>query len=735
MYAKLVLRNVRRSVKDYMIYIMTLTICVMLFYAFLSISSDYYHPNLGVEYDIAMLGDMVKYSVCAIALLLFFLTAYVNRYMIHQKQKEFALQTLMGMEQRTTARLFFAETLCMGMVSVILGIALGMVASQFVTAMLLSSFGEKYRITWTLFPDTTALTVGVFLLIFGLIGFKNVKTIRKIRIIDMLNAGKQGDGDFKKSLFMPVLSVLLVLVKLIMVRTAFVCLTDYYDPRFAFPAKIMYWGNLLLPILGLFSFLVWTFWKKRKTDIFIFIWMLSALLEGSFAASVPGIVYKYYLPYHGGLVRQYQMILIADMIYFVCALFYLSGGFLTAWKERSVERKYRGENLFFYGQLLSKLKTTTKTMSVITITMALSVFLFAAVPALVGWAQGYLDLRAVFDIQIFSSYNKVYEEADLKPEDFGAVTTYLEEKGIEVREDCLVEMYLPKKEQFRQRIKYEFPVRAISLSDYNMLRNMCGYEAVALADDRFMVHFQSIMMEEERREFLEENAVLDTDGGTLLLSEDSSRDEALGETLYNSYTDAIYIVPDEICRKLFYVVTNRYLNTVSPLSIEQVSELERFFAGRYPNTDESRAGHVVQTRTYQVNDSRAGMFTIKIAMTYGALVLLIICFTVLSLQLLSDAPSYHYRFGILRNMGVDEAAINRLAVRQIAVWFGMPVLVSLAISVVATAFFFRTISAEITAYIGAGVLCGQVAVIAVILALLLLCYFAATWILFIRAVK
>ena len=52
MYAKLVFRNAKRSVKDYLIYIVTMTICVTLFYAFLSVSSRYYHPDIGSAYDL-----------------------------------------------------------------------------------------------------------------------------------------------------------------------------------------------------------------------------------------------------------------------------------------------------------------------------------------------------------------------------------------------------------------------------------------------------------------------------------------------------------------------------------------------------------------------------------------------------------------------------------------------------------------------------------------------------------
>ena len=41
MYAKLALRNVKRSAKDYLIYVITLILSVGLFYGFMSIASPY----------------------------------------------------------------------------------------------------------------------------------------------------------------------------------------------------------------------------------------------------------------------------------------------------------------------------------------------------------------------------------------------------------------------------------------------------------------------------------------------------------------------------------------------------------------------------------------------------------------------------------------------------------------------------------------------------------------------
>ena len=134
MYAKLILRSARRSARDYLVYIVTLTICTTLFYAFLSVSSRFYKPDIGVEYNFTVLSDGMKVAICAVTLLLVFLIRFVNRYMLHSRQQEFALEAMMGMEQRTIGRLFFAETLIMGGAAVIMGIGLGAVCSQFPTS-------------------------------------------------------------------------------------------------------------------------------------------------------------------------------------------------------------------------------------------------------------------------------------------------------------------------------------------------------------------------------------------------------------------------------------------------------------------------------------------------------------------------------------------------------------------------------------------------------------------------
>ena len=118
-----------------------------------------------------------------ITLLLLFLIRFVNHYMLRRKQKEFAVQSIMGMEQKTIGRIFFAETLIMGIFSILIGIFFGVFCSQFITAMLLTAYGKSYEISWTLFPDTVLLTVVFFVASFFVVGIFNTRTIQKTKLL------------------------------------------------------------------------------------------------------------------------------------------------------------------------------------------------------------------------------------------------------------------------------------------------------------------------------------------------------------------------------------------------------------------------------------------------------------------------------------------------------------------------------------------------------------------------
>lgn len=753
MYTKLILQNVKRSAKDYLIYTVTLTICATLFYAFLSITSCYYHPETGAEYDFSILGDNMKLAIVSITLLILFLIRYVNSYMLRHRQKEFAVQSVLGMEQRLIGWLFFAETFVLGTVCVFAGIFLGMFCSQLITALLLSQYGLEFRLSFMLFPDTVLLTLGYFALSLLAVGLFNVRTLRRIKIIDMLHADRQNDAGLEKSRYMTVLTVLHGILLAVMILSGLSNMRYYFDPRFPLPVRVMFYGVLLAPALALLWPLVWLVrqfaGRRQRFETLLVPELLLTLLNSCFFASVPRICTRYQISFGTSAlgsdtgVNTYLMYLTAELIYLICGLIYLSGKMLCLWKEKKPAHTYSGQNLFFFGQIISRLTTTAKSMTMICLTLVLSLFLFLAAPALTEWADGYLDLRALYDVQISTAYNNVYEESALPAGDYEPVSAFLKAHQIETETDCIFNLCLPRREEFHNRVKWDFPVVAISLSDYNTLRTMLGYAPVSLKENEFVTQWQRIATEEERETFLAEHAKVQTDAGTLTMATTQDEalpngkgpvyyTEALGETLYNRYTDVIYVFPDAVCEQLMPVMRNRYIQTRKPIAYADAIKLQEIFMEQYPEEPAEGEGvnYYLRTRTEQRNSTKAAIFITHAAMIYSGLVLMVICLTVLSLQQLLDASQYRYRFGVLRKMGVEESDIGKLIVKQLSVWFGLPVTVAVLTAVVLILYFFSTIREQIAAYIGFGALAAQVAVTALTLSILLVCYFTSTWILF-----
>ena len=500
MYAKLALENVKKSTKDYLIYIVTLTACISMFYAFLSISSNYYDPNIGAEFNLDILGDGIKYAILLITVLLMFLMQYVNHFMIQRRKREFAIQSIIGMEQSTIARLFFVESLIMGIFSLIVGIGLGGVFSQFITAMLLQMYHKPFEFSFMLFPDTIILTILFFCICFATVGLSQVRTIRKIKIIDMLNADRKNDilGTPHKWIYklFPVNFVLYLLITFYNIRT----LSYYFNGEFELVIKIWSAISIIVPILMLITHIRERFRRKEQNTVKqLFLIECICLLELIILSILP--VFKVYLamPMDKGAFNVYMGFLFWCVVFGVSVFFVLFSNYLLVIKER---QKYKEENLFFFGQLLSKLKSKTLSMTLICLTLTLSMALFFVTPLLVGWAQGFLEKRVPFDIQISSDYIGmqsgyigIQSEKELPVTDYSFLDSFIE-KNISVRDDCSFKTYFVNKTDFYNQLensrKNASPITAISLSDYNHLLKMAGYDEISLRDHEFTTQSLSI---------------------------------------------------------------------------------------------------------------------------------------------------------------------------------------------------------------------------------------------------
>ena len=105
---KLIFRNVHKNIRDYLIYFLTLTLSVSLFYAFNSISDQPAFSDMGITgsflYD--QLGILLSALSVVIAVVLAFLIIYANQFLLKRRKKELGVYMVLGMKKRRISRLF-----------------------------------------------------------------------------------------------------------------------------------------------------------------------------------------------------------------------------------------------------------------------------------------------------------------------------------------------------------------------------------------------------------------------------------------------------------------------------------------------------------------------------------------------------------------------------------------------------------------------------------------------------
>lgn len=197
MYHKLALRNIRRSVKDYAIYFITLLLGVAVFYAFNSIGSQQILFDLkssSSERQFETTQQILSMFSGVIAFVLAFLVLYANRFLIRRRKQEFGTYLLLGMTPARVSSVVLYETVLVGLVSLVVGLILGILVSQalsFFTASLLGETMKNYRFVFSF--DGFVATLVCFALIYLVVALFNVASVARCKLIDLLYADKKNE--------------------------------------------------------------------------------------------------------------------------------------------------------------------------------------------------------------------------------------------------------------------------------------------------------------------------------------------------------------------------------------------------------------------------------------------------------------------------------------------------------------------------------------------------------------
>jgi hypothetical protein len=623
MYVKLAKGNAKKSIKDYLIYFITITICVSLFYAITSLSSSSYELITEESYNFRALKLILQYATYVITATLILLIAYVNKYMIIRRKREFATYVLLGAEQKSVALMFFIETLIIGILAIIAGIFIGTLFSQAITAIVLISAKQEVIFSLKLYMDTLGITFIFFISMFYIIGLYNVIVLRKIKLIDMLNAHKQVEFQFKRS--GKVYSRIFALSVILYVICGS-CTIKLMNLKIDYSVKsLMYIG------ISLITFIVGTY-----------------------------------------------------------ALFYSISYIMIYIKNKWVNFKYEGTNLFLIGSIVSKIKTAPILMATISMTFLGAMISFIITIVMAQWALGYLDMRVPYDIDIRNNYSTNFlSEADINdvkelPKlDYSEVIDYLNDNRYDVKDYCQIEKYIVNINENSKSIS------AIRLSDFNKLRSMLGYEEIELKDNEFTTQWHNAITDEVINNYVSKNPSLNIGGETYNISDNSAYKESIGEGIYRS-TESIIILPDKVCDNLNFVETNFVANIKNEMSYEEANYFQNSYINDWfikNNSDfvkkYSTEGDItfrvidLRIKSLETNNILNTTLAMRILGIYLGVVLLMISLTILSLSQLSDSIEHKDRFNVLRKLGIEENEVNKIILKQISVYFIVPIAIAI----------------------------------------------------------
>lgn len=683
MYAKLAINNGKRSIKDYLIYFITITLCVSLFYAFMSLSSSDYEFITEDSYNFEMLTVILKYVTYIITALLILLIGYVNKYMIKRRQKEFATYILLGAEQRNVALMFFIETLFIGLISVGIGIFIGMLFSQVVTALILITAKQQLTFSIRLYTDTVLITVIFFLAMFCIIGIFNIRSLSKVKLIDMINAEKRIEFQFKRG-------------------------------------KTVY---ILLFILACVFYVIcgYSVYKTLKV------------------IQNPNNI--------NGYEKIYMLVGLITFILATYALFYSIAYIIIIVKNRWINFRYEGTNLFLIGSLVSKIKTAPMLMATTSITFLGAALSFTLTLLLSQWTLGYLEYRVPFDIIINSGYVKMKNIEDIPKTDYKTLRLYLKDQDYGVKEYCEVEKYFLKEEDFYIKDKTKMSILAINLSDFNKLRTMLGYEKITLKDNEFTIQCGEMINDLDIEKYIQENNVINAHGNNLKISSHGYYKDSIGEGIYSSYNDMLFILPDSYCEKLTLASVDFFVNTNKKISYEEALNLENKYIPNWSKNEykdilqEYNNGEVLpnvsmtRIKVAEVSEILNVTLAMKILGVYLGTVLLMISFTVLALQQLIDSIEHKSRFDILKKLGIEEKEVNKIIFKQILFYFVLPIIVSTVEFIVFIYYYMNIFLNQMNVYIGDEAFIFNIGVAFFIIIIIYASYFLSTYYTFKRNIN
>ena len=621
---KLALRNVKNSFRDYAIYFLTITFGVCLFYVFNSIDSQRAMMELSLIQEAALvaMNEIMGIASVLVSIIFGFLILYANRFMVRRRKKELGIYMTLGMAKGQISRILILETVLVGVLSLAVGLALGIFLSQglaLVTAQLFEVKLAAFKFIFS--PQAFLKVIAYFGIAFILVIIFNALTIEKQKLIDLIYAERKNEK-FKTPRL--ILSVFLFIVSLICLGVAYTLILNLKH----FGTDAEFWISVILGCVGTFLFFF--------------------SLSGFFLKLISINKRVYLKNLNMFVLRQINSKINTTYISMtlVCLLLFVSICTLSA------------------GMGISNAVTREQNdVTPFDATYSIGVYDYARDES------GSRTYTKYYDVDIINRLKELEIDIDSFAREYAELNFYYP--------DISVPLAVPG-----DGAGYYSPA-FIKLSEFNAILNMLGKEPAVLPEDGYAVVSNIPTHEQLLRDFILADSEIAIGGAVYHPGNFYQMSIQTAKSRFNIMT---VIVPDAALNGFtaeHNILNIRYIKATAEyeaLCLDALSETDLGYS------DAHGMSLNFQTRTRVFETAKNASTMISYLAIYVGIVFLITSATVLAIAQLSEASDNISRYGLIRKLGAERRMINRALFTQILIYFGVPLILAVIHSIVGLLF-------------------------------------------------
>lgn len=631
MLCKLSLKNIKKSFKDYAIYFFTLILGVAIFYVFNAIDSQTVMMDVtkSTKEIIKLMTNMLSGVSVFVSFILGFLIIYASRFLIKRRKKEFGIYLTLGMSKRKISIILFFETLFIGLISLIVGLLLGTILSQFMSLLVANMFEADLTNFTFIFSKTSCIkTLIYFGIMYVLVMIFNTINISRCKLIALLHGNKHSE---KIKLKNPILCTIIFIISAIVLGYAYYLVTAGFD-------NITSAQQILYPMI-----------MGAVSTFFIF-YSLSGLLLRIFMS----IKHTYYKGLNSFTLRQFSSKINTTVFSMtvICLMLFVTICVLSSSLSIKNSMTYNLKTLAPVDIQLTKninhIDDGTYTEeqlkeSKLSIQESLQNINFKT--------NEYFKDIVDFDI---------YTTPDIQLKD--SLGTYLKEASI--------------KYPF---LRYENTEDFIKLSDYNKAAKLLGQKQYTLKDNEYIIIADFDSWIPIRNEALKRKTKINLLGKEYY----PKYSECQKGFIYisgNHTNTGIIIVPDQAVNDSIRR-ENIILANYKVTKKEEKIKLESSLYGE--NSRSTIKNTTIGTNTkLDIYEASIGLGALVTFIgLYLGIIFLISSAAILALKELSESSDNKERYRMLRKIGTDEKMIRKALFRQIAIFFMFPLLIAIIHSI------------------------------------------------------